>query len=194
MNRFDQAYWTDRWINRQTGWDVGKISDPFVGFFSGLENRNMKILIPGGGNSYEGEYLFNQGFQNVYVLDIAPQPIANLKARSPQFPDNRLLCMDFFKLDQTFDLVVEQTFFCALDPVLRPAYVQKMHEILNPDGRLAGLLFNFPLTEEGPPFGGSEGEYRTLFSPYFNLDVLKPAENSIEPRKGRELWFEFTRK
>jgi methyl halide transferase len=193
MNRFDKTYWTERWNNQQTGWDVGKISDPFVDFFSTLEDRNLKILIPGGGNSYEGEYLFDHGFQNVYVLDIATQPLHNLKSRSPQFPDDQLVCADFFSLDQSFDLVIEQTFFCALDPVLRPAYASKMQQILNPHGRLAGLLFNFPLTDEGPPFGGSEEEYRALFSPYFSLNVLKPAENSIAPRKGRELWFEFTR-
>ncbi len=194
MNRFDKTYWTNRWTNQQTGWDVGKISDPFVAFFSTLHDKDVKILIPGGGNSYEGEYLFEQGFKNVYVLDIVPQPLINLKSRSPHFPDNQLLCADFFALGQTFDLIVEQTFFCALDPVLRQAYVKKMHDILLPGGRLAGLLFNFPLTEEGPPFGGSEEEYRSLFSPYFSLDVLGTAENSIAPRKGRELWFEFTRK
>jgi thiopurine S-methyltransferase len=130
----------------------------------------------------------------VYVLDIVTQPLSNLKRRVPEFPEDHLLCADFFTLDQSFDLIIEQTFFCALDPSLRPEYVRKMYEILKPGGRLAGLLFSFPLTDEGPPFGGSEIEYRSLFSPYFSLNVLKPAENSIAPRSGREFWFEFTRK
>jgi thiopurine S-methyltransferase len=194
MNRFDKQYWTDRWINHQTGWDVGKISDPFVSFFSELKDRELRILIPGGGNGYEGEFLFKQGFRNVYVLDIAHQPLANLKLRLPEFPEENLLCQDFFTLDDSFDLIIEQTFFCALDPSLRTEYVKKMHQLLKPGGRLAGLLFNFPLTDDGPPFGGDENEYRSLFSPYFSLNVLKPAENSIAPRSGRELWFEFTRK
>jgi thiopurine S-methyltransferase len=69
-----------------------------------------------------------------------------------------------------------------------------MHEIITPGGKLAGLLFSFPLTEEGPPFGGSEQAYLELFSPYFSIQRMSVAENSIAPRKGRELWFEMTRK
>ena len=77
---------------------------------------------------------------------------------------------------------------------MRDQYVAKMAEIIVPGGKLTGLLFNFPLTEEGPPFGGSEEEYRKRFAPFFELKILQPALNSIKPRLGRELWFEFTRK
>jgi thiopurine S-methyltransferase len=194
MSRFDRHYWAERWKARQTGWDIGNVSDPFVEFFDSLSDQNLKILIPGGGNGYEGEYLWKKGFRNVHILDIVQQPLINLKGRVPDFPEEQLLCADFFTLNERFDLVIEQTFFCALDPELRSSYVKKMHEIITPGGKLAGLLFNFPLTEEGPPFGGSEQAYLELFSPYFSIQRMSVAENSIAPRKGRELWFEMTRK
>ncbi|WP_412783757.1 hypothetical protein, partial [Aeromonas sanarellii] len=70
--------------------------------------------------------------------------------------ESHLIENDFFELDDKFDLILEQTFFCALDPELRNQYATKMYNLLNTNGKIAGLLFNFPLTNEGPPFGGSE--------------------------------------
>ena len=96
--------------------------------------------------------------------------------------------------EKKYDLIIEQTFFCALNPSLRDKYVEKMHELLNPKGKLIGLLFQFPLTEEGPPFGGSENEYIKLFSNNFKIRTLETAYNSIKPREGRELFFIFEKK
>jgi thiopurine S-methyltransferase len=64
-----------------------------------------------------------------------------------------------------------------------------MPKLLKENGKLAGLLFNFPLTQEGPPFGGSKEEYLRLFEPNFNVKVMEPCHNSIKPREGRELFF-----
>jgi hypothetical protein len=47
-----------------------------------------------------------------------------------------------------------------------------MASLLNPKGKLVGLLFDFPLTTEGPPFGGSTSEYLNLFSDKFNIKTL----------------------
>ncbi|MDX1327998.1 MAG: SAM-dependent methyltransferase, partial [Arenibacter sp.] len=90
-----------------------------------------------------------------------------------------------------FDLILEQTFFCALDPDLRPQYVHKMKQLLKPTGKLVGLLFTFPLTESGPPYGGSPEEYKALFGDHFNFKVLEVAYNSIKPRANKELFFIF---
>ena len=94
----------------------------------------------------------------------------------------------------TFDLILEQTFFCALDPNLRKSYVSKMEKMLNPNGKVSGLLFNFPLTEVGPPFGGSIEEYQKLFSGKFKIKTLEKAHNSIKPRADKELFFIFEKK
>jgi len=69
-----------------------------------------------------------------------------------------------------------------------------MQALLSPKGKLVGLLFQFPLTESGPPFGGSKEEYLNLFSPYFEIKTLDVAYNSIKPRQGNELFFIFTKK
>ena len=100
----------------------------------------------------------------------------------------------FFDFEGSFDLIIEQTFFCALHPSLRKAYAEKMHQLLQPNGKLVGLLFDFPLTEEGPPFGGSLQEYDSYFSPLFKIDLLERAYNSIPPRAGKELFLKLLKK
>lgn len=189
-----KEYWAERWEKGETQWDAGSPTAPLAEFIQTLENRELHILIPGCGSGYEAELLWSRGFNHVWVIDLAEIPLKQFKQRNPDFPQEQLICGDFFNLDKTFDLVLEQTFYCAIPPSMRDQYVAKMAEIIVPGGKLTGLLFNFPLTEEGPPFGGSEEEYRKRFAPFFELKILQPALNSIKPRLGRELWFEFTRK
>ena len=190
----NKDFWSSRYKEGNTGWDIGHISTPLKEYINQLNHKELKILIPGAGNSYEAEYLFNNGFREVYVCDIAEEPLKNLKERIPDFPEDQLLNKDFFELETSFDLILEQTFFCALPVNKRPDYAKQMHSILKPDGILAGLLFNFELKPDGPPFGGSKAEYLTYFSPYFKIDILEPCYNSIPPRQGNELFFKFRKK
>lgn len=187
----DQSYWDHRYKNQNTGWDIGYISTPLKTYFEQLEDPNIRILIPGAGNSYEAEYLHKKGFKNVTVLDISEKAIENFRSRVPTFPKKDIICQDFFTYIGTFDLIIEQTFFCALDTSLRQSYAKKMATLLHPKGKLVGLLFSFPLTENGPPFGGSQKEYETLFTKHFKIEVLEEAYNSILPRQGKELFLKL---
>ncbi len=100
---------------------------------------------------------------------------------------------DFFELKGQFDLIVEQTFFCALDPSQRSHYVNKMAELLNPGGKLVGVLFEREFAS-GPPFGGTYYEYRDLFKEKFSIHTLSACYNSIIPRAGSELFFNCIKK
>lgn len=192
--KLNKEYWEERYSQQLTGWDIGYISTPLKTYADQLEDKNLRILIPGAGNSYEAEYLYENGFKNVYIIDIAKPPLQNFKKRVPSFPDEQLIEGDFFDLDMKFDLILEQTFFCALNPQGRKDYAQKAYELLSKHGKIAGLLFNFPLTEEGPPFGGSKREYLTYFEPLFKIKVFEACYNSIKPREGKELFFIFEKK
>ena len=193
-SKFNKAYWEHKYEKNKTGWDIGYASTPLVAYFEQLTNKNLRILIPGGGNCYEAEYLYEKGFTNVFVIDIARQPLLNLKNRFPDFPEDHLINDDFFNHNSTYDLIIEQTFFCALDPLLRINYVDKMNNLLTEKGKLVGLLFNFELTTSGPPFGGSFTEYTQLFYTKFKLLTFEKCTNSIKPRFGRELFFIFEKK
>jgi methyl halide transferase len=187
----NEAFWDDKYKSHDTGWDIGKISNPLKNYIDQLTNKDLKILIPGGGNSYEAEYLFYKGFKNIFVVDISQTALNNIKKRIPKFPENQLIHNNFFDLEDTFDLILEQTFFCAINPDLRPEYVLKMHELLNKKGKLVGLLFNIPLNETHPPFGGCKDDYTTQFKPFFKIEILESCYNSIEKRSGNELFFKF---
>ena len=190
----NKDFWEERYKTGETGWDIGRVSPPIKEYIDQLKNKDLKILIPGGGNSYETEYLFQQGFKNVFLIDIAKQPLKNLKTRIPDFPDEHLIHGDFFQLNDHYDLILEQTFFCAIDPVLRPQYARKTSELLNPNAKIAGLLFNTVFDKDGPPFGGNQKEYLTYFSPYYEIISFEESYNSIPPRQGKELFFIFKKK
>ncbi|HLF53435.1 methyltransferase [Flavobacterium sp.] len=187
--KLNSNYWEDRYQNNEIGWNVGEITTPIKEYIDQLEDKTIQILIPGAGNGYEFEYLIHKGFKHSFVVDFASTPLENIKKRMPELDEKQLIHSDFFKLEGQYDLIIEQTFFCAIDPKLRTAYVQKMKSLLKPNGKIVGLLFQFPLTEEGPPFGGSIEEYKNLFENDFNIKTLEAAYNSIKPREGKELFF-----
>ena len=193
-NNLDSEYWENRYLNEDTAWDLDQISKPIKEYIDQLENKKIKILIPGAGNSYEAEYLWNIGFKNVYVLDIAKKPIDNLIKRVSHFPYKNCLVLDFFELKSSFDLIIEQTFFCALNPSLRNKYVSKTSDLLKPNGKLIGLFFDFPLTEIGPPYGGEKSIYKNYFTTSFKIKTLETAYNSVQSRKDKELFFIFEKK
>ncbi len=194
MTEIDEDFWDNRYKSQNTGWDIGKISTPLKTYFDQLTDKSLKILIPGGGNSYEAEYLFNQGFKNVFVIDISLTALSNLQKRIPKFPKNQLIHSNFFELNDSFDLIIEQTFFCAIPPKQRSNYALKTSELLKSKGKLVGLLFNVPLYDDRPPFGGNKDEYCFCFKPYFKIEIIELSYNSILSRKNHELFIKFIKK
>jgi hypothetical protein len=189
----NKEYWENRYESKTTNWDIGEISTPLKAYIDQLKDKNSRILIPGAGNAYELDYLIENGFQNVFVLDYAKHPLDAIIKRNKSLKKH-LIHDNFFNHTGTYDLIIEQTFFCALQPSLRPKYVDKMYDLLSKKGKISGLLFNFPLTKEGPPFGGSQEEYINLFSNMFSIKTLDNAYNSIKPRVNKELFFTFEKK
>ncbi|MFE3869069.1 methyltransferase domain-containing protein [Flavobacterium sp. LS2P90] len=186
----DAAYWEAQYKAKTTGWDLGKVSPPIQTYVDTISNKNSSILIPGCGNSYEAEYLLERGFTNITVIDIAPTPVTDLKEKFKNNPNIQIILGDFFEHQGKYDLIIEQTFFCALPPTMRQKYVWKMHQLLADEGKLAGLLFNRTF-EVSPPFGGSKEEYETLFEAAFGFLQMDSCLNSIAPRANSELFFEL---
>jgi|TARA_B110000967_G_scaffold126564_1_gene129383 SAM-dependent methyltransferase len=180
--------WDNRYLNNDIAWDLGEVSPPLKAYFDQLTNKEIKILIPGGGNSYEAAYLFEKGFENVWVVDLSKTAIANIQRSIPKFPPSQLIQGDFFDMEDSFDFIVEQTFFCAIDPSLRADYVVKMNSLLKPKGTLVGVLFNVPLNKEKPPFGGNKAAYMEQFKRFFEIQKMEACYNSFGNRKGRELF------
>ena len=189
-----QEFWQKRWLDSKTGWDIGYAAPPLTEFFDTLQDKKIKILIPGAGNAYEAEYLHHAGFENVYVMDIAAKPLENFRERVPDFPGEHLLNEDFFKHTGQYDLIIEQTFFIAITPQLRHDYVLKMKDLLKPYGHLTGLLiFKDEPSPGGPPYIDTKENYRKYFEGEFDIVKYEIAVNSIKPREGWEVFIDLNK-
>ena len=192
--KLDSKYWNNRYEQFDTGWDVGSITPPIEEYFSSFKMFNSKILVIGAGNGYEVEYLHNNNFLNVYYLDFSKKACSNFKNRVPSFPDQNILCKDFFNLNGKFDLIIEQTFFCAIKKNKRKLYVEKVYDLLKSKGKLVGLLFNREFEDDHPPFGATKELYTNPFENHFSFKIFENCKNSLNSRKDHEIFIEFEKK
>lgn len=188
----DKSYWENRWHRSETGWDIEGPAPAIIELVLSKCKKEDKILFPGAGSGHEAAILFTEyGYSNIYICDWAKLPLERFESGHPTFPKAQILNINYFELNQTFDYIVEQTFFCALEPKLRSDYVKHSFQLLNPNGIIMGLLFNRNFDRKGPPFGGTEEEYKSLFQKDFHIEQLELSSNSIKPRSGYELVFVF---
>jgi SAM-dependent methyltransferase len=186
--KLDKQFWNQCYLDGSTGWDLGKVSEPIAAYIDQLTDKNLRILIPGCGNAYEAAYLAEKGFADITLIDIAPELAKKIRQQFEHQPAIKVIEGDFFELSGQYDLILEQTFFCALDPALRTDYVEKMYQLLTPGGKIAGVLFDKNFENQGPPFGGSVQEYRKLFENKFRILKLEACYNSAAPRAGSEVF------
>lgn len=186
-------FWDNRYLNNETGWDMKQVSPPLKGYIDSIKNTDLKILIPGCGNAYEAEYLLKKGFKNVTLIDFSKIVTDRLKEK---YKDRQISIVNenFFDHRGVYDLILEQTFFCALEPSLHARYVEKCYGLLKDDGKIAGVLFNKKFASTEPPFIATDKEYKQLFQPFFTFLKFENCYNSIAPRMGYELFFEFEKK
>ena len=182
-------YWNDRYKAGQTGWDMHQASPPLTDYIDSLSDKNLRILIPGCGNAHEADYLLRKGFPNVTLIDISEVVTARIAQKYKDQPI-KIVCEDFFKHTGSYDLILEQTFFCTLSPTMRDKYIDKCFDLLVPGGKIAGVLFNKPLGIPGPPFISGDEEYKKIFGSKFTITRYENCKNSIAPRLGKEVFFE----
>jgi methyl halide transferase len=178
-------YWDKRYLEQSHKWDIGFPSNPLKEYIEQLNvAREIEILIPGCGSAYEVEIALDLGFKNITCLDFSAIVCQGLKAK---FGKDIQVCEgDFFMHEGRYDLILEQTFFCAINPNLRNSYALKMKELLKENGKLVGVFFTKKFENPGPPFGGTKEEYLEYFNEIGKVRVFEPCYNSITPRLGSE--------
>ena len=193
-NPIDQKYWNARWEKSETGWDIGYASPAITEYLKQYSNKNAAILIPGCGNAYEAAFLVENGFTDITLIDIAPKAVEMLKKNFTNSPQVKIICEDFFLHEGKYDLIVEQTFFCAIPPSRRKEYANKAFDLLNDKGKIIGLLFDRNFEQQGPPFGGCPCEYKPIFEPYFRIKIMETCYNSIPARTNTEVFINLEKK
>ena len=193
---YSQKDWQSHYENNDLGWDLGQVSPPFVKLWQDKKLPLGKVLIPGCGRGHEVAFLADKGFE-VTAVDFSQGAITYLKNT---LKEKNLSCQvlhkDFFSLDDShdgvYDLVLEQTFFCAIAPPQRKDYVQKVSRVLKPEGMLIGLFYHTD-KEGGPPFNTSYEDIKNNFSEYFHIQLLEKTLLSSEQRKNKE-WLGILKK
>lgn len=193
-DELNQNYWNERWEKEETGWDIGYSSPPIEDYVMQYSNKNARILIPGCGNAHEAEFLLEKGFKDITILDISDFAVNILKEKFKHNPEVKVICEDFFTHKGQYDLMIEQTFFCAIPTIMRSNYAKKASELLNENGRIIGVLFNKIFEKKGPPFGGTEAEYRFTFKKYFEIEKMEACYNSIPQRTDSEVFINLKKK
>ncbi|MNX26413.1 Thiopurine S-methyltransferase [compost metagenome] len=183
-----KQYWDAKWLSNATGWDIGYASPAICQYLDQYPNKNAALLIPGCGNAYEAEYLVENGFTNITLIDISPEAVKKIRHKFEHNPQVKVLAEDFFQHKGQYDLIIEQTFFCAISPNRRKEYAEKTASLLHEKGKIIGLLFDKIFEQQGPPFGGSSAEYRAIFNPYFQIKTMEKCYNSIAQRAGSEVF------
>jgi hypothetical protein len=89
-----------------------------------------------------------------------------------------------------FDIVLEYTCFCAIDPNQRTNYVKVVKHILKSNGLFVGILF--PLNDDksrtGPPFHIDLDKTLTLFDSYMIKQECTKHQMSVRERIDREMF------
>lgn len=214
-------YWDGRFASGDTPWELSRPSTvlcealdllwQLIGSFEGL-----RTLSPGCGTGSDALELVERGL-DVLAVDWSRFATTELKKRyQDMYRCNALvrgqlevLEGDFFRLPlesgliNSFDLVCEHTFFCAIDPARRGEYVEVLAELLKSGGYLVGNFF--VVASEGelsavleakrskqelfnPPFVILREELlKLLTSKYFEVMELRPAKvGEVERRVGIE--------
>ena len=193
-NPNNPLFWDSKYKTDNIGWDIGCATPIFTHYFKKLSTANKKILIPGSGNGHDAIYLAELGFE-VYTVDFSKVANHNLITESKMKGLSiTVITEDFFNLnnyDFYFDIILEYTFFCAINPERRNEYIKKIYSLLKSNGMLVGIFL--PLIKDskvkGPPFTVNIETVNNQFSKYFKNITFKKSKFSIKPRKNNELFF-----
>jgi methyl halide transferase len=185
----NQEYWEQRYQEGTTRWDIGKAAPPFVSFLQSSPPPAGRVAVLGCGRGYDAILFAQFGFE-VVGFDFADLAITEATALAKSIDSQvKFLQRDIFDLPaefpNNFNYVVEHTCFCAIDPAMRPNYVQVVKSILKPQGELIGLFFTHNRLG-GPPYGATPEEIEDYFQANFEIISLKPAINSVSERQGEE--------
>jgi len=188
--------WERHYDEKDLRWDIHEAAPPLVHLWKERIFSPCKAIIPGCGAGHEVMFLAKKGF-NVTAVDYTHGAIKLIKnTLKKNNCSGEVLHQDFFNLDckynETFELMLEHTFFCAISPTKRREYVETAKRILKPGGYLIGLFYETG-EDGGPPFNTRQEDIEFFFSDSFMIESLSKTLHSAEQRRGKE-WLAILKK
>lgn len=199
--------WQERWRQGNTPWDAGGAPPVLQKLVEGGELPEGRALVPGCGSGYDVLELATPE-RSVLGIEVAEGAVARFEKLRRQAGVSReraeVVEGDFFDYEfgESFDLIWDYTFLCALPPARREAWAERVHELLVPGGRLVTLIFpvwdaslspDDPEANDpgaGPPYPMSPALVESVVGEWFEREDLREVEESREGREGME-WIAF---
>ncbi len=184
-------YWTQVYHDEKTpGWDLGEPAAGLKDMLPRLKLPKSRILILGCGEGHDAA-LFAEAGHVVTAIDFSEEAIARAKRNYAQYDNIQFICQDIFKIPHewnfSFDIIVEHTCFCAINPSRRSEMVKLWRRLLHEEGQIMAVFFAM-LKRPGPPYGSTEWEIRQLLEKNFQFLFWGRLRISIPRRLGRELF------
>ena len=182
-------FWSERYQKAETGWDLAAPSPVFVDLLPRMKMPKSRILVLGCGAGHDAHFFAQQGHL-VTAVDFSAEALARAEMNYGKPSTLQWHHADVFNLPKdwqgSFDLVVEHTCYCAIEPNQRNALVQVWRKMLHEQGQLLGVFFAMD-PQPGPPFGGSEWEVRQRLQKPFQFLIWNRWQKSAGGRSGKEL-------
>lgn len=184
------GFWQEKYQETASpGWDLQKPHPELKSILQQIKINKMRVLVPGCGLGHDAALLAEQGHV-VTAIDFSPLAIEQAKKTYGHIANLEFIQGDVFKLGEehhnAYDLILEHTCFCAVDPDQRKQLIKVWSQCLAETGHLLGLFFVVP-KRTGPYFGGSEWEFRELLEKRFKFLYWTRAKHSPDWRLGAEL-------
>jgi SAM-dependent methyltransferase len=199
----EPQFWDSQYTEWQKGgaapgWDLQSPAQPLRDVLPQVKIPRSRVCVLGAGAGHDAAYLANQG-HFVTAVDFSPAAIGHAKTQYPETPNLKYQVADAFdfakKNPQQFDLVLEHTLFCAIDPARRNDLTRAWRQLMAPSGYFLGIFFTMDKDPYGsPPFSATEWELRERLKSDFNFLYWTRWKNSIPRRAGKELVVYATRK
>jgi SAM-dependent methyltransferase len=165
----DARYWERAYREGRTGWELGEAAPPLVRALRALPVRHDAVVL-GCGRGHEVRMLAALGWPRVVGVDFAASALAEARAHgervAPAGAAQAAHVIEWLHDDvlalgsdrpNAFDLVVEHTCYCAIDPVTRDSWAGSVSATLRPAGVLVALFYTHA-RPGGPPFGATAVE------------------------------------
>ncbi len=184
------AFWSDLYSAGQPNWDLAAPSPVLVDMLPRLKLPKSRILVLGCGEGHDAA-LFAEAGHVVTAVDFSKEGLRRGQQRYSHLPNLFFHESNIFDLptdwNNSFDIVIEHTCFCAIPPDQRTEMVRLWRRMLHEQGQLMSVFY---IMEKriGPPFGATEWEIRKHLEKHFHFLFWSRWRQSIESRQGKELF------
>ena len=187
----DKKWWGDVYDSEENPrWNLAEPAEALKDMLPRLKLPKSRILVLGSGEGHDAALFAREGHV-VTAVDISPQATERAQKLYGQFENLTFATQDLFEFanstSKKFDLIFEHTCYCAINPIRRQELVKTWTRLLEEQGKLMAILFCMD-QRQGPPFGGSEWEYRKRLQKSFDFLFWGRWRKSLPRRQGRELF------